>query len=157
MRKGTRRMRNAECGTLSSFSIPHSPFCIQLWMALRSTPFRLPNERVEGLRHGTPAKAAWTIALGFFIGAFPILGITTVICALVATVFRLKQGSIQVGNYLALPVQIFGLIPFLRLGERLTHSAPFVFVPRELLAQMPHVSDATMRAFVYAQWHAILG
>jgi hypothetical protein len=105
----------------------------------------------------SPSRIAWTIALGFAVGMFPILGITTICCALLAKFLGLKQGPIQLGNYAALPFQIIGLIPFLRLGERALHAPRFEFDPGALLRQMPHIPDETMRAFVYAQWHMIVG
>ncbi len=103
------------------------------------------------------ARTAWTVALGFAIGMFPLLGVTTVACVLLATVLRLKQSAIQVGNYAALPLQILLVIPFLRLGEKLTGGERFVFDPPALLKGFPHIPDSTARAVVMAQWHMIVG
>jgi hypothetical protein len=103
------------------------------------------------------SKTAWTVALGFAIGMFPLMGVTTLACVLIASVLRLKQASIQLGNYAALPLQIILLIPFLRLGERITGGTRFVFDPQALLNGFPHVPESTMRAVVMAQWHMIEG
>ncbi len=102
-------------------------------------------------------KTAWTVALGFTIGIFPLIGVTTIVCVLLASVLRLKQATIQLGNYAALPLQIILLIPCLRLGERITGSERFVFDPRPLLKSFPNVSEATAHAVVMAQWHMIVG
>jgi len=75
-------------------------------------------------------KTAWTVALGFAIGMFPLIGVTTIICVLLAGVLRLKQASIQLGNYAALPLQIILLVPCLRLGERITGAERFVCTER---------------------------
>jgi hypothetical protein len=88
---------------------------------------------------------------------FPILGITTIACAIVAKLLRLKQGPIQLGNYAALPLQILLIIPFLRLGERLTGAERFTFDVGAMLKAMPHIPEETARAVVYAQWHMIVG
>lgn len=74
---------------------------------------------VGQLRQGiTPEKIALTIALGAVIGVFPILGSSTLLCALVAFALRLNQPVIQLVNYFAYPLQLVLLIPLLRAGER---------------------------------------
>jgi hypothetical protein len=102
-------------------------------------------------------KTAWTVALGFAIGIFPLIGVTTIVCVLLAGVLRLKQASIQLGNYAALPLQIILLIPCLRLGERITGAERFRFDALKLLKSFPNVSETTTRAVVMAQWHMIEG
>ena len=105
----------------------------------------------------TVSKTAWTIALGFAIGSFPLIGVTTIVCVLVAGLLRIKQASIQLGNYAALPLQIILLIPCLRFGERITGAERFVFDPVKMLKSFPNVSETTARALVMAQWHMIEG
>ena len=106
---------------------------------------------------GSGSKGNWTFALGFAIGMFPLVGVTTLACALLAAVLRLRQASIQLGNYVALPFQIILLIPFLRLGEHMTGATRFVFDPSALLKGFPNVPESTMRAVLLAQWHMIEG
>lgn len=75
---------------------------------------------LDQLRQGiTPEKIALTLALGFTLGIFPILGATTLLCAVVGVWLRLNQPLIQLVNYLAYPVQIALLIPYYRAGETL--------------------------------------
>jgi hypothetical protein len=102
-------------------------------------------------------KTAGTFALGFVIGMFPLIGITTIVCLLLALVLRLKQTVIQLGNYAALPLQIVLLIPYLRLGERITGPERFLFDPVKLLKSFPNVPETTVRSVVMAQWHMIQG
>ncbi len=72
------------------------------------------------LRQGiTPEKIALTIALGFVIGIFPILGSTTLLCGLAAFALRLNQPVIHLVHYAAYPAQLALLIPFYRAGETL--------------------------------------
>lgn len=80
---------------------------------------------VAQLRQGTtPERIAASIAAGVVIGVFPILGATTLLCALVAAAFRLNQPVIQTVNYLIYPAQIALLFPFYRLGEKLFQQPP---------------------------------
>jgi hypothetical protein len=109
------------------------------------------------VQRDSTSKTAWTIALGFAIGMFPLMGLTTIACVLIAGALRLKQASIQLGNYAALPLQILLIIPFLRLGERITGAERFVFDPAALLKGFPHIPESTARAVVMAQWHMIAG
>lgn len=103
------------------------------------------------------SRTAWTLALGFAIGMFPLLGVTTIACVLIGALLRLRQTPMQLGNYLALPPQILLLIPFLRLGERLTGAERFAFDPSALLKGFPNIPESTARAVVMAQWHMIVG
>ena len=75
---------------------------------------------VGQLRQGiTPEKIALTIALGGVLSIFPILGATTILCALAAFALKLNQPVIQLINYVAYPAQLALLIPFYRAGETL--------------------------------------
>jgi uncharacterized protein (DUF2062 family) len=108
------------------------------------------------LRQGiTPARLAFTVALGFGIGCFPVIGTTTVMCLLVALAFRLNLPAIQVGNYLAFPLQFLLVIPFLRLGERIFHAGKLSLSPQELVAMTHNPPEQTMRVLIAAQWHAM--
>ncbi len=64
----------------------------------------------------TPKKLAMSFSLGVVLGCFPIWGFTTVLCILTAGALRLNQVAIQVGNFVAYPLQILLIIPFVRLG-----------------------------------------
>ncbi|NGY05019.1 DUF2062 domain-containing protein [Solimonas terrae] len=75
---------------------------------------------VAQLKQGiTPERIALTLALASVISVFPILGATTLICALVALRLRLNQPLIQLANYLFYPLQLILLLPFYRAGETL--------------------------------------
>ena len=84
---------------------------------------------VAQLRQGiTPQKIALTLALGGVLGIFPILGATTLLCAVAGVWLRLNQPIIQLVNYLVYPLQIALLIPFYRAGERLFGAEPVPIV-----------------------------
>lgn len=70
------------------------------------------------LRQGiAPRRLAITLALGFAIGCIPVLGIPTVLCAVLAFGLRLNFPAIQAANYAAMPFQLALILPFVRLGE----------------------------------------
>lgn len=104
----------------------------------------------------SPGKLALTLALGMTLSCFPVFGATTILCALVAIVFRLNLPVIEVGNYLALPLQMILLVPFLRLGERIFHSPRVPLSPPTLLTMLHNSPDSTMHLLMADQGHAIV-
>src|SRR4051812_27256206 len=81
---------------------------------------RLVDPVIDLLRQGvTPQKLALSLAFGLGIGIFPVLGVSTVLCTVVAIALRLNLPAIQLVNYLASPLQLALIIPFVRVGERL--------------------------------------
>jgi hypothetical protein len=92
----------------------------------------------------TPEKIALSLAFGIVLGIFPVLGSTTVLCAVAALIFQLNLPAIQVVNYLIYPAQLLLLLPFIRMGEKLFRVAPLQMSLTQILA--------TVRA---DPWHAI--
>ncbi|MCU0556102.1 MAG: DUF2062 domain-containing protein [Desulfobacterales bacterium] len=87
------------------------------------------------LRQGATApKIALGIACGVSLGVFPMLGATTVLCALAALVFRLNLAAIQLVNCIVYPFQILLLIPFFRAGDRLFRVEPLALSVGDVLA-----------------------
>lgn len=77
----------------------------------------LGQKAAQCLRQGTSARRlALTLALGFAIGCIPVVGVPTVVCALLALVLRLNLPAIQAANYAAMPLQLLLIVPFARLG-----------------------------------------
>lgn len=73
---------------------------------------------IDFLKMGvSPEKLALSVALGATIGIIPVLGVTTMLCAGLAIVFRMNPVSIQLVNYLIYPLQLLLFIPFLSLGQ----------------------------------------
>jgi uncharacterized protein (DUF2062 family) len=87
----------------------------------------------------TPHKIALSIALGFSLGVFPVLGTTTTLCAIAAVRLRLNQPIIQLVNWLVYPLQLAWLLIFIRIGEWLVH-APFLNFSLPELVQKFHDS-----------------
>jgi len=65
-----------------------------------------------------PETIALVFAVGLVLGVFPVYGCPTVLCALVAMVFRLNLPAIQVINQVSAPLQLALLVPLGRAGER---------------------------------------
>ncbi len=72
----------------------------------------------------SPRRLALTLALGFAIGCFPLIGIPTVACAALAFALRLNLPAIQAANYVVMPLQVILIVPFVRLGGWLISSGP---------------------------------
>jgi uncharacterized protein (DUF2062 family) len=109
------------------------------------------------LRQGlTVEKIALGLSVGVVIGIFPVIGITTVLCAIAAIVLRLNLPAMQVVNYLVYPLQIVLLIPFFHFGALLFGVAPPPWSASDLMAMfrddfwgaIRQLWDITMRAIV---------
>jgi uncharacterized protein (DUF2062 family) len=86
------------------------------------------------LRRGaTPEKLAWSLAAGLLIGINPLLGSTTILCLLLAFVFRLNIAASQLANHVIYPLQILLVIPFIRLGSIIFHTSAMPLSAKELL------------------------
>ena len=98
----------------------------------------------------TPEKIALSLAFGIVLGVFPVLGSTTILCAAAALIFRLNLPAIQLVNYLIYPLQLFFLLPFIRLGEMLFRATPLQLS----LAQMLAMARADLPHAVASLWLA---
>ena len=102
----------------------------------------------------TPEKVALSLAFGIVLGIFPVLGSTTILCAAAALIFRLNLPAIQLVNYLIYPLQLFFLLPFIRLGELLFRAAPLQLSLAQMLAMaradLPHAVATLWLAVVHA-------
>lgn len=80
--------------------------------------FERARRRMAGwLRQGIePQTLAFTLALGFAVGAMPVLGVATPLCVVLAWALRLNPAAIQAANYAAYPVQLAMMLPFVHLG-----------------------------------------
>lgn len=77
------------------------------------------------LRQGiSPQRLALTLSLGFAIGCVPVVGIPTLLCAGLALALRLNLPAIQAANYLAMPLQLLLVVPFVKLGGWLFDAGP---------------------------------
>jgi uncharacterized protein (DUF2062 family) len=82
----------------------------------------------------SPRRLALTLALGLAIGCIPVLGISTLVCLALAFALRLNLPAIQAANYLAMPLQLLLIVPFVRLGGWLFTSSQMQAARAEALA-----------------------
>jgi uncharacterized protein (DUF2062 family) len=86
---------------------------------------RLLDPILALLKQGvTPRKLALSLAFGIGLGILPVLGLSTISCTVAAVALRLNLPAIQLVNYLAAPLQLALIIPFVRLGEHLLGAQP---------------------------------
>lgn len=101
----------------------------------RATSNPIGQKAARWLSQGiSPRRLALTLALGFAIGCIPVIGLPTVVCAVLALALRLNLPAIQAANYAAMPFQLLLVLPFVRLGE-------WLFAAR-------HASGISARAFL---------
>jgi uncharacterized protein (DUF2062 family) len=117
---------------------------------------------VQGI---TPRRLAFTLALGFAIGCFPVVGIPTALCALLALALRLNLPAIQVANYIVMPLQLVLIVPFVKLGGWLTTSGSNTAVnaaalanasPLKLLSLLVSITGHAMLAWFVIAVPAVL-
>jgi uncharacterized protein (DUF2062 family) len=102
----------------------------------------------------SPQGLAWSVAAGLALGVFPMLGTTTLLCVGAAFAFRLNQPAMQLVNYLAYPLQLALLIPFIRLGERLFGVPPMPLSLPAMLSALKTDTFGTIVLFWSRIWHA---
>lgn len=109
------------------------------------------------LRMGaTPRTLAWSIALGVLVGINPLLGTTTIFCLALSSVLRLNLVASQIANHAFFPVELALVLPFLRLGARVFHTAPMPLSPSLFLAAARANPLALTRQMWLWEWHAFV-
>ena len=104
----------------------------------------------------SPRKLAWSIAVGLLIGINPVLGSTTVVCLAAAFVLRLNVAASQLANHAVYPLQLLLLIPFIRFGDVIFHTAPMPFTAKALIHAARHNPIALTRQLWTWEWHALV-
>ncbi|KAK9748942.1 hypothetical protein RND81_02G091900 [Saponaria officinalis] len=80
------------------------------------------------LRRGAePKQLAFSAALGFTLGVFPICGVTVFLCGLAIPILgsRCHAPTVLLINFVATPIELSLIIPFLRLGETISGGSHF--------------------------------
>jgi uncharacterized protein (DUF2062 family) len=97
---------------------------------------------VQGI---SPSRLALCVSIGVVVGNIPILGVSTLLCSLIAIVFRLNLPAIQLVQAAMAPTQLLLIIPFVRLGEWLTGA------PKQVLS-----IKAGLALIAQGVWHAVV-
>ena len=107
---------------------------------------RLTGAVRQALRQGSsPEALASAVALGVAVGVIPFVGVATPLGIAGAFVLGLNQPVVQAANYLAYPLQIGLLLPFIHLGERLFGQG-----------DPPLALAALLQGFRTDAWHAVV-
>ncbi|XP_073146804.1 uncharacterized protein [Henckelia pumila] len=80
------------------------------------------------LRRGTePKQLAFSAALGITIGVFPICGVTVFLCGIAIAVLGsvCHAPTVMLANFIATPIELSLVFPFLRFGEIITGGPQF--------------------------------
>lgn len=123
------------------------------WLARRVRD-PLARELVQG---SSPEGLATSVAAGAALGILPFLGLTSLACLAAGRLFRLNHVALQLANYLAWPLQLALLVPFVRLGERLTGSPALPIDPATIVARFAESPSAFLAEFGVAGLHGLLG
>ena len=105
----------------------------------------------------TPRQLAFGVALGLVVGVFPVVGATTILCLVLASVFRLNHIAVQTGNWVAYPFLLMLVIPFVRFGEFVTRSEQFPISPARLKEVASEGAVVFFQTFSQAILHGIIG
>ncbi len=121
------------------------------WMAAK-----VRDPLVRELKQGaSPEDLATSVATGAAIGVLPLLGSTTVLCALAGKVFRLNHVALQLTNYLLYPAQIALLVPFVRLGEWIYRAEAMPLDPSTVITEFSAGPGAFLAKFAWAGVHGV--
>ncbi|EEF40558.1 conserved hypothetical protein [Ricinus communis] len=100
------------------------------------------------LSRGTePKQLAFSAALGITLGVFPICGVTVLLCGMaIAMLGSLCHApSVMLANFVATPIELSLVVPFLRFGELISGGPHF-----------PLTSDAFKKVLTGQASHEVL-
>ena len=139
--------------TVYPVRVPHSvPPAQHNWIYRRGV---LPIMAL--LRMGaTPRSLAWSIAAGALIGINPVIGSTTLLCLAVTFRFRLNVVATQIANHAMFPLELALVVPFIRLGSRVFHTAAMPLAPRLLLEEARRAPLTLTHNLWMWLWHAFV-
>ena len=100
----------------------------------------------------SPRRLALCVAIGIVVGNMPILGLSTVLCTIIALRFGLNLPAIQLVQGAMAPTQVLLIIPYVRLGELLLRAPA---EPLSIKAGLESLNHDAGHAVVLL-WHAIL-
>ncbi|XP_010478776.1 PREDICTED: uncharacterized protein LOC104757710 isoform X2 [Camelina sativa] len=95
----------------------NSKFSLKVWFDKK-----ISEPLVQILRRGAePKQLAFSAALGITMGVFPICGVTVLLCGLaIASLGSLCHApTVMLANFIATPIELSLVVPFLRLGEKI--------------------------------------
>ncbi|KAJ6834677.1 uncharacterized protein M6B38_333930 [Iris pallida] len=107
-------------------------------------------------RGSEPKQLAFSTALGITLGVFPVCGVTIFLCGIAIAIFgrHCHAPSVMLANFVATPIELSLVIPFLRLGEAISGGPHFPLTSDALKKVLTgHASREVLLSIV----HALLG
>jgi len=104
----------------------------------------------------SPERLAASFAAGVACSVFPVLGATTLLTAGVAALGRLNQPVVQLANYVAYPLQLLLLLPFIRFGEHLFGAPRLPLNASQILQAVQADPLGAIRFLWTSTWHAVV-
>ncbi len=118
---------------------------------------RLLDPLLTLLRQGiSPRRLALCVAIAIVVGNIPILGVSTILCTLIALIFRLNLPAIQLVQASMAPTQLLLIIPFVRLGEWIVQQPAQIVSIKGAFALMSHGIWQSIVVLRDAIFHAAL-
>ena len=119
---------------------------------------KVKDPLVAELKQGITAKdLALASAVSLAIAVNPFIGTTTLLCLLAGKIFRLNHVVMQTINYFSYPLQIALIIPWIRLGEKLTGSEAQMIEFAQMKAEFSQSFANFVSKFCQLGVHAFLG
>ena len=111
---------------------------------------------INQLKRGiTPEKLSWTIALGFTLGVFPIIGSTSLVCFIAGYFLKLNQAILHLFKSVTYPLHLALILVFIRLGQQL-NGVPLIKISiSEMIRQFRESPAQFARDFGMAAWYGI--
>ncbi|XP_047328459.1 uncharacterized protein LOC124931919 [Impatiens glandulifera] len=109
------------------------------------------------LRKGAePKQLAFSTALGFVLGVFPICGVTFFLCGMAIALLGsfCHAPTVMLSNFVATPIELSLMVPFLRLGEAISGGDHF---PLTTDALKKILTGHASREVLESIYHALLG
>ncbi|XP_010252390.1 PREDICTED: uncharacterized protein LOC104593964 [Nelumbo nucifera] len=129
-------------------------------MKIRMFPWfnkKVVDPLVQILRRGAePKQLAFSVALGLTLGVFPICGVTVFLCGMAITLLGslCHAPSVMLANFVATPIELSLVVPFLRFGEVISGGPHFPLTSDALKKVLTgHASQDVLLSIV----HALLG
>ena len=104
----------------------------------------------------SPTKIAMCIGFGCIIGVVPVIGITTLLCAGIAIVFRLNMAIIQIINYAVYPLQIIFFIPFIKIGIYVFGATPLQLNADQIIEMIKENAFQVIMEIGYANFLGLI-
>ncbi|XP_031476822.1 uncharacterized protein LOC116248268 [Nymphaea colorata] len=107
-------------------------------------------------RGAEPKQLAFSAALGITLGVFPICGVTVFLCGMAIALLGnvCHAPTLMLANFVATPIELSLVVPFLRFGEVVTGGPHF---PLTTDALRKVLTGEASRDVLISIYHALLG